>query len=107
VYGNPFRGTVSRMYVWRSISNPGITGDSFLDRYFFRVSIPSNNPTCIDGVIEPSVLTLPCRFCIVGFNPPTDLFATVPLYCLSEEKPYRTMFIAFWNFDEKTADIQK
>jgi hypothetical protein len=81
-------------------------GDSFLDRYFFRVINPANNPTCIDGnIIEPTDLTLPCKFCIVGFNPPTEVTATVPLYCLSEDKPYSDMFIAFWNFDDKAGNI--
>jgi len=82
--------------------------DSFLDKYFFRVINPANNPTCVESVItEPTDLTLPCRFCIVGFNPPTDPFASTPLYCMSEDKTYKQMFIAFWNFDEVTSDVRK
>lgn len=82
--------------------------DSFLDKYFFRVINPANNPTCVESVItEPTDLTLPCRFCVVGFNPPTDPFASTPLYCMSEDKTYKQMFIAFWNFDEVTSDVRK
>ena len=82
--------------------------DAYLDKYFFRVLNPNSNPTCIDAAItEPTDLTLPCKFCIIGFNPPTDKTATTPLYCMSTEKTYSEMFIAFWNFDETTADIRK
>ena len=82
--------------------------DTFLDMYFFRVINPNSNPTCIDATItNPTDYKLPCRFCIVGFNPPTDMSATVPLYSLSEEKTYNDLLIAFWNFDEKDADIRK
>ena len=105
VYGSPFRGTVSRLWIWRDVSNPGIMLDAFLDKYFFRAT---NNPTCVDSVItEPTDFNLPCKFCIVGFNPPTDLYAMTPLYCLSEQKTHKQMFIAFWNFDEVTSDIRK
>jgi len=64
------------MWIWSNVLDPGIMLDSFLDKYFFRVINPSNNPTCVESVItEPTDLTIPCRFCIVGFNPPTDLLA--------------------------------
>lgn len=46
--------------------------DAFLDKYFFRVTNVNTNPVCTDGnIVNPSDATLPCRFCIVGFNPPT------------------------------------
>ena len=31
VYGNPFRGTVSRLYIWANIANVGILGDFYND----------------------------------------------------------------------------
>jgi|LauGreDrversion4_2_1035121.scaffolds.fasta_scaffold72621_3 hypothetical protein len=82
--------------------------DAFLDKYFFRVISNTNvNPTCIDGnIINPADATLPCRFCIVGFNPPTTV-TTVPLSCLSEDKKYSDLFIAFWDFDEKWKEPTK
>ncbi len=76
--------------------------DAFLDRYFFRLTNVNVNPTCIDAnIINPADATLPCRFCIVGFNPPTTVGTAVPLSCLSEPKKYSDLFIAFWDFDEK------
>jgi hypothetical protein len=39
--------------------------------------------------------------------PLTDPFASTPLYCMSEDKTYKQMFIAFWNFDEVTSDVRK
>lgn len=76
--------------------------DAFLDKYFFRVVNVNSNPVCTDGnIIDPADLTIPCRFCIVGFNPSTVVADSVPLNCLSEEKSYQDMFIAHWDFDEK------
>ena len=89
VYGNPFRGTVSRIWFWRNVLDPGIMIDTFLDKYFFRVINPNSNPTCNDAVVtDPLGMVIPCKFCIVGFNPPTDPATSVPLNCMSTEKSY-------------------
>ena len=83
--------------------------DAFLDRYFFRLSNVNLNPICTDGnIINPADTSLPCRFCIVGFNPPlTPVGVAAPLSCLSEDKSYSELFIAFWNFDEKWEEPTK
>ena len=82
--------------------------DAFLDKYFFRVTNVNLNPVCNDGnIINPADTSLPCRFCIVGFNPPTLVTQAVPLSCLSEDKSYSELFIAFWNFDEKWEEPTK
>jgi hypothetical protein len=75
-------------------------GDYFLDRYFFRVSSSLSSPTCTDGQITGGVVgTVPCRMCVVGFNPPTGLSTATTLSCLSEDKTLRQMFIAYWDFN--------
>ncbi len=80
--------------------------DAFLDRYFFRVI--NVNPVCNDGnIINPADAVLPCKFCIVGFKPSIVLLDAVPLSCLSVDKSFKDMFIAFWNFDEKWQEPTK
>lgn len=104
VFGSPFRGTVSRLYIWRNVVDIGIMGDNFLDRYFFRLSSSLGQPTCTDGVItgsNPGIV--PCKMCIVGFNPPTNLAAATTLSCLSQDKSLQQMFIAFWDFNDPSS----
>lgn len=80
----------------------GLMGDLFLDKYFFRISSALSSPTCTDGVITGTIpLNLPCRMCVVGFNPPTALTAATTLSCLSEDKTYQQMFIAYWDFNDQ------
>lgn len=78
-------------------------GDYFLDRYFFRVPSSLASPTCTDGAITGLAsgnLNLPCKYCIVGFNPTTNLATAQPLSCLSEDKSLQQMFIAYWDFND-------
>jgi hypothetical protein len=82
--------------------------DAFLDKYFFRNPNTNSNPICVEGnIIEPNDAILPCRFCIVGLNPPTAVTESTTLSCLSEDKTYKQMFIAYWNFDEKWEEPTK
>lgn len=76
-------------------------GDYFLDRYFFRVPSSLAQPTCTDGVITGSVPgNLPCKMCIVGLNPPTNLATATTLKCLGEDKTVKQMYIAYWDFND-------
>lgn len=81
--------------------------DTFLDKYFFRAT---GNPTCVEGnivdVTNPAIL--PCKFCIINGNPSTIVNdPTTTVSCLSEDKTYNQLFIAFWNFDEKWEEPTK
>lgn len=84
IYGNPFRGTISRLYIWQNVLDTAIWADAFLDKYFFR---STGTITCTNGVISGvNPMTLPCKYCIVGNNPPTSFTTATTLSCLSEDK---------------------
>jgi hypothetical protein len=80
------------------VADTGIWADSFLDKFFFR---STGAIACTNGVISGSnPMILPCKYCIVGNNPPTSLSAATTLSCLSEDKTLSQMFIAYWDFNE-------
>lgn len=104
VYGNPFRGTISRLYIWANIAIDGIIdNDLYLDKYFFRIASSSASPVCTPGTItntQPDLV--PCKFCVVGYNPPTGFTTATTLTCLPQTMTVPQMYIAYWDFNDPT-----
>jgi hypothetical protein len=89
------------LYIWRDILDVGIIDDNFIENYFFRFNSPATGPTCTDSVIGGTPAQgYPCRFCTVGLNPQTSLTMPTTLYCLSESKTQKQMYIAYWDFND-------